>query len=174
MKQTHHYITLLQLHCSLCLRETEVQQFPRLCHVQGQETTHGWTHWVHCILHKTRGVTELLDQGYPLTPSKSYASINLEWLAAWKQIARPPAEISTHFEPLIMLEQLLKTQKSVSDCIAKHGMGKANIVVTFITKPTVNVETVLCPFSSLGKSVLILKTYLTRRCSRNWPFSPYF
>lgn len=66
-----------------------------------------------------------------------------------------------------MPEQLLKTQKSVSDCIAKHGMGKTNIVVTFISNLTVTVETVLCPFSSLGKSVLIMKTYLMIQCSRN-------
>lgn len=68
-----------------------------------------------------------------------------------------------------MLEQLLKTQKSVSDCIAKLGMGKTNIVVTFISNLIVIMETVLYTFSSLGKSVLIMKTYLIIRCSRNWP-----
>jgi len=66
-----------------------------------------------------------------------------------------------------MLEQLLKTQKSVSDCITKHGMGKTNIVVTFISNPIVIIETVLCPFSSLEKSILIMKTSQIIRCSRN-------
>lgn len=72
-----------------------------------------------------------------------------------------------------MLEQLLKTQKSVSDCIAKHGTGKTNIVVTFITKPTVDVETVLCPFSSLGKSVLILKIF-NKKMPQKLTVSPLF
>lgn len=65
-----------------------------------------------------------------------------------------------------MLEQLLKTLKSVSDCIAKPGMGKTNIVVTFISNLIVIVESVLSPLSSQGKLVLIMKTPLTIRCSR--------
>lgn len=44
-----------------------------------------------------------------------------------------------------MLEQLLKTQKSVSDCIAEHGMGQANIVVTFKSNVIAGVRGVLCP-----------------------------
>lgn len=44
-----------------------------------------------------------------------------------------------------MLEQPLKTQKSVSDCIAEHGMGQANIVVTFKSNVTAGVRGVLCP-----------------------------
>lgn len=173
MKQTHHYTTLLQVHCGLCLGETKHSSHEDSALSRGRRQ-HTAGHWVHYILHKTRGITEYLGWGYPLTPSESYASINLEWLAARKQIARPPAEISTHFEPLIILEQLLKTQKSVSDCIAKQGMGKTNIVVTFISNLIVIVETVLCPFSSLGKSVLIMKTYLIKRSSRKWQFFFYF
>lgn len=142
---------------------------------QGSTTSRGRRHhtaghWVHYTLHRNTGRTGYLDWGFPLTPSKSYAYINLKWLAAWKQIARPPAEISTHFESLIMLEQLLKTLKSVSDCIAKHGMGKTNIVVTFISNLIVIVKSVLSPLSSQGKLVLIMKTPLIIRCSRNWPF----
>jgi len=46
-----------------------------------------------------------------------------------------------------MLEQLFKTQKSVSACIAEHGMSKTNIVVTFISNPKAIVQTVPCPSS---------------------------
>lgn len=164
----HHYITLLQFYCNLCLGETEVQQLLWLCHVKRQKTTQSWTPSALYLAEK-QSYNRVLRMKITPIPLRSYAYVTLEWLAVSKQIASTPAEISTHFEPLIMLEQLLKTQKSVSDCIAKLGMGKTNIVVTFISNLIVIMETVLCTFSSLGKSVLIMKTYLIIRCSRNWP-----